>query len=208
MSPAPKPIWTASKKIIGNVVPLALASPFLVLGLKHFFQFGYSLKAGLWLAAFPVVGWLATAVFGLPGNRGMKDEMSRRWHLEHAFDPTPKVFIGFARPSFKGLLDAHEDVGFLVLHADRLEFFGSQLQYELQKKDVREIRFRANPHTWLGLGRFVAVEGEVEGKPVRMLCEPREASTLIGNFRRSRPLKEQLFAWWKTADEAEPVAES
>lgn len=195
MPPEPKPIWTTTKKIVGNLVPLVISAPFLILGLQQYFRFGYSLKAGLLLAAFPVVGWVATALFGLPGNRGMKAEMSRRWHIAHAFDPTPKVFVGFARPTYRGLLDAHEDVGFLVFHDDRLEFFGSTLEYELRKSDIQRVRFRANPHTWLGLGRFVSVEANVGGQPVRMLCEPREAMTLIGNFRLSKRLRTQLEKW-------------
>lgn len=195
MSPEPRRIWTTPRKLVGNVIPLLFSLPFLALGIQAAVKDGLTAKSMIFLGAFLVVGWIGTALFGLAGNGSLKNEMGRRWHLEHAFSTVEKYFVGFARPTYKGLLDAHEDIGFLVINDDELEFFGSELNYLMPKSLVKEVRFRANPHTWLGLGRFVSVEGQIDGKAVRMLIEPRESPILIGNLAHSKRLRQRLREW-------------
>lgn len=149
----------------------------------------------MWLGISLGVGWVSICLFGLAGNGQLKQRMGKKLHDVRPFDKGKRWFVGFARPKYRGLLDAHEDVGFLCLHSDRAEFFGDQRRIELMKRSIRKISFRANPHTLLGLGRWISIDAENEGKPVRMLIEPREKATLLGNLLFSRRLIKEIREW-------------
>lgn len=207
MPPDPASPWTLSRKLAGNVIPLVLSFPPAVFGLREVLHKGWTPWGIAGLVAFPIVGWLGVNWFGQPGNASMRAEMARRWHLEHAFDPTPKTFVGFAHPTFKNALDAHEDIGFLVQHSDRLEYFGSRFKYKIFRSQITGISLRPNAHSWLGLGQWIAVEAIVEGTPIRLLVEPRERRTMGGNRKLGREWVQDLVAWWKAAppeDSSEP----
>jgi len=208
MPPAGRPLLTTGKKIVGNLLPLVLSVGLLVGGVSAFLNEGWTLRATVLLIAFPVVAWVATGLLGLPGNAHMKDEMARRWHIEHPFDTTEKHFVGFARPSYRGLLDAHEDVGFLVLHLDGLEFFGSAASYSIPRSTISDVRLVRNPHSWLGLGGFVAVSGQVGDLAVRMLFEPRSKATLFGNRRLRQPLATAIETWMSRAEDEKAEGQS
>ncbi len=180
---------------MANALPLVVGAPFAVVGLRQVALGGPSLEAAAWIAGFPLAAWLATNLLVPLGDRGMRDEMGRRLHSRTPFDATERVFVGFARPGYGGLLDPHEDVGYLLFHPDRLEFFGAVHQVEMPRGDVTRVRFRANPHTWVGLGRWVSVEGTSSGRPVRLDVEPRSRSTLLGNMRATTGLKKRLEEW-------------
>jgi hypothetical protein len=104
-------------------------------------------------------------------------------------------FVGFASPKFTGVLDAHEDVGFLIFRKDALVFAGDSRRVEMPKEAVVRVVFRPNVHTIVGLGRWVCVEGVVKGQPVRMFVEPRERPTMLGNLRLSSKLRAEIEAW-------------
>ena len=107
------------------------------------------------------------------------------------------AFVGFATPKYHGLLDAHEDVGYLQILPDRLVFLSEIRTIEFQHHEVRRVRYRANVHTMLLLGRWVSVEGESGGKPIRLLIEPRNHPTMLGNFRESKRLHRRIAEWAK-----------
>lgn len=195
MPPTEGLVWTTSRKAAGNVLPLLLALPVLVPAIGVFGSKGASVELILWVAAFLVAAWFFLAVFGYAGNGSLKREMARRLHIERPFDRTPRYFVGFARPVYKSALDPHEDVGYLILHEDRLEFWGSLHRAIIERRDVTGVRFRANTHTLVGLGRWVSVEAVVEEKAVRLLVEPRERWTLLGNFLFSKKLLKVLREW-------------
>lgn len=195
MPPSEGKVWTTSRKVVGNVLPLVLAAPALAMAIKVFGEKGPSVELIVWIAAFMAAAWVFLALFAYVGNGGMKREIARRMHIERPFDRTARYFVGFARPTFKSALDPHEDVGFLVLHPERLEFWGGEHRISIKREDVTGIRFRANTHTLVGLGRWVSVEAVVEERPVRLLVEPREKWTLIGNLLFSRRLMRELMAW-------------
>ena len=195
MPPEQRRVWTTSRKVMGNVLPLVVASPLLIKAVLVFAHTGPSVVAILWAALFPVGAWLAVALLGLAGNRRMKNEVSRRMHIDRPFDKTEKYFIGIATPSFKSVLDPHEDVGFLVVHQDQLEFYGSERHLLLNKRDIMNIRLTPNTHTIIGLGRWIAIEAIVRNISARLLVEPRERRTLIGNLLFSRRLFDRLVEW-------------
>lgn len=195
MSPKDGPVWTTPRKLVGNVLPLLIASPLLYLAIVEFGKAGPSVGLILWIAAFLAAAWVVLALTGSFGNSAMRKEVGRRFHAERPFDKTERFFVGFARPAYKSALDPHEDVGFLILHSDRIEFWGSVHRATLSKDAVVGARFRPNTHTLVGLGRWISVEGVVEGKPVRLLVEPRDKATLIGNRLHSRRLLARLRAW-------------
>lgn len=153
---------------------------------------------GLGLALFavsPVLGWIATNYLGLFQNKKMKRELELRLRSSRQKLPSSRYFVGIATPTFKGLIDPHEDVGFLILHGDEIEFWGDSLNIIIAKQEIRDVRFRPNIHTLIGLGRWVSIEGEIGGKPVRLAVEVRDRSTLIGNLRRSKALRQRLLQW-------------
>jgi hypothetical protein len=195
MPPREGSVLTTGKKVTGNLLPLLLASPLLYQAIRVFGAKGASTDLILWVALFLVAAWVLLALLGLVGNGGMKREVGRRLHLERAFDKTERYFVGFARPVYKSALDPHEDVGFLLLHEDSVEFWGSVHKAAIKRADVVGVRFRPNTHTLVGLGRWVSVEAVVEEKPVRLLVEPREKATLLGNLLYSKRLLRRLREW-------------
>jgi hypothetical protein len=181
---------------MGNLLPALICVPFLIVGLVKFKQSDPTASPAIWfLLGFPVVGWLSLNLLGFYQNSFMKRELARRLGLFGVKDLPEHYFVGIARPRFRSALDPHEDVGYLVLHPDRVEFLGESVQVGLDKKNVKRIRFRSNPHTFVLLGRWVSVEGEVGGTPVRLLIEPREKGTLLGNLFFSERLRERLDTW-------------
>jgi hypothetical protein len=202
MPPKEGKVWTNWRKVAGNLVPLLLASPLLYWAMRALGASGPSVALILWLLAFLVAAWVFLALTGLFANGAMRREVGRRLHLARAFDKTERYFVGFARPVYKSALDPHEDVGFLLLHPDRLEFWGSEQRANVVRESVVGIRLRPNTHTLVGLGRWISVEAVVEGKAVRLLVEPREKATLVGNLLFSKRLLQRLRAWREEGPQA------
>jgi hypothetical protein len=203
MSPSEGRVWTTWRKVVGNLLPLVLAGPVFYLAVQEFSHNGATALLMVWIGAFIAAAWVLLALLGFFGNGAMRREMGRRLHIERAFDKTPRFFVGFARPTYKSALDPHEDVGFLILHKDRIEFWGDEVKVSIDKRDVTGARFRANTHTIVGLGRWVSIEAVVGEKPVRLLVEPREKATLIGNFLFSKRLLSAVREWKSEGPPAE-----
>ncbi len=193
-----RPIWSFGRKLAGNLIPLVVASPFAVAGaLMYRPAIGPELRSMLWLSAFPIVGWVAVNVFGFWGNSDMRREMMRRLQRQRPDLRAPMWFGGFARPKYQSLLDPHEDIGFLILTDEAIEFFGETVQVALPLDQVTGVGRRANPHTWIGIGGWIAIDGELAGQKVRMLFEPRESNFVIGNRKVARQIGERLAEWLK-----------
>ncbi len=189
-------VWNTRRRLLGNLLPIAGSLPFGVWGVWLLLQSGHIIGPELWIIGLmPAVGWLLMNLFGLFENGAMRMEIARKHGFGPPREPPERYFVGFARPTYRGLLDPHEDVGFLVLHDDSLEFLGDGEQVSLRRPDILGIRFRMNPHSWVGLGRWVSIEGKIEGKPIRMLIEPRERQTLLGNLLLSGRLRGRLEEW-------------
>lgn len=184
-------VWTTGRKWLGNLVPFLVWLPFAAAGVGVVARDRAVTPLGLGLLALgTLAGWVALSLFGLWGNASMRRLLQAR------LKPQGEAwFVGFASPKFTGMLDAHEDVGFLILGKDELTFEGDSRRVELPKDCVVRVGFRPNVHTAVGLGRWVSVEGVVKGQPVRMLLEPRERNTMMGNLRLSGRLRRDIEGW-------------
>lgn len=183
---------------MGNLIPLGMALPFAVVGVHQVLNGGPLLGTPLlWIGAMPVVAWLGVNVFGLYQNEAMRDAMQRRLGQMEIDLGESRSFVGFSRPGKSGLLDAHEDVGYLLVRAEEIEFVGESHRVALPRSAVTGVRFRPNIHSLVGLGRWIAVEGVLAGKNVRLLVEPRERSSMLANRRYGTQLRKELDAWAK-----------
>jgi len=181
---------------MGNLLPGLLAAPFGFWGLYSMWRTGEILGRGLlWLTLVPIVGWISVNFLGLYQNRAMRKEMDLRLRTERPNPPYRRYFVGMATPAFRGLLDPHEDVGYLLLHNDKVEFFGERIRVEIARSEVKEIRVRPNVHSMIGLGRWVSIEASVDGKDARLMVELRQRPTLFGNLLMSRTLVKKLHKW-------------
>ena len=189
-------VWTSRRKWMGNLLPALFFLPPATLGIlwmhRHWAIFG----AGLWyVVAGVVAGWIGLNLFGLFGNAFMRRELKRELTAKGIDFSDPHFFVGFARPRFFSVLDAHEDLGFLFLREQELEFVGEVHRLSLPRAQVRSIRFRPNVHTWVGLGRWISVEGEVKEARVRLNIEPRERNYLLLNLLDGKRVKRALESW-------------
>jgi len=158
---------------------------------------GDPLGLGLWLlVAGTIVGWLAVNRWGLFENDRMKRQLELMLQAKGTLPANP-LFMGFATPKFSSALDPHEDVGFLSIEPDGLRFVSETRTVDVPRASVRSVHFRANIHSILLLGRWIAIEGEMDGKPIRVLLEPRCHRTLLANRRESKAILGKLIAWSK-----------
>lgn len=190
-----KPVLTAQHKLLGNLVPLAVLLTVAGLGAVLVGRAQSDALGWFLLLSSPVLTWLTTNFVGLWDNRRLRARVEMRLRTLRPRNTDRKIFVGFARPAYRSVLDPHEDVGFLIFHEDRLEFFGGELHFTLFREDYGEVKTRPNPHTLLGLGGWVSIEGKVEGQPVRMYVEPREDFSLIGNRRWAKFLVMEVKKW-------------
>ncbi|HQU19670.1 MAG TPA: hypothetical protein PLA92_11545, partial [Fimbriimonadaceae bacterium] len=140
----------------------------------------------------PVVAWVGMCLLGLAGNESMRGQLIRLLKLPPPTHEESRWFVGFSRPSHFGLLDPHEDIGFLRLTPTAIRFEGERYRVEIPTPAGERVRFRANAHSWVGLGRWISIEGTLEGQKIRMLVEPRERATLLGNLILSGEIRRRL----------------
>jgi len=195
---------------MGNLLPAAVSLPFAGAGIAVMLVRGQILGLGLaLLAGFPIAAWLGANYLGLYQNRKMRNEMQRRLRAAREKVTSRRYFVGAATPRHKGLLDPHEDVGYLILHADRLEFFGEKLNINLDRGQVTRVRTRPNPHSFVGLGGWTSIEATLDGSPARLDVELRERDTLLANRLMAKQLRKRLDLWQKESQtgpaEAEPA---
>lgn len=180
---------------MGNVVPTLFAMPFLVGGCAVALIKGDAAAIGGGIVAIGLlVGLFSLNRFGLFENAAMRTELRSKLGRS-----VGGMFVGFATPTYRSSLDPHEDIGFLDVREDELVFIGESRTVQLPRSSITRITRRSNPHSWVGLGGWVSVEGTLEGRPVRMLIEPRQAETLLGNKRIARTLRIELDAWRRGA---------
>jgi hypothetical protein len=181
---------------MGNLLPSLFVIPPIAMGIWQIYKAEDIFTRGLWwIVAGPVLGWLAMNLLGLYQNSTMRSEMSLRLRNMRGGAPEDRVFVGMASPKHNSVIDPHQDVGFLLFTDDRLEYVGELLNVVLKKHDITGVTYRPNAHSVLGLGRWVSVEGTVDGKPVRLMVEPRERNTLWGNKMYGKALKARIEEW-------------
>lgn len=192
-------VWTSARKWQGNLLPALFWLPPAAIGLWIMVDRREILGPGLyWIASATVLGWLGLNFFGGSPNRKMRTQLEEVLTRKGKDTlPSEREFVGYSRPDYSGLLDAHEDVGFLCFFPDRLVFISDTRNEEITKTEARTVRFRPNVHTIVGLGRWVSIEGERAGKPFRFLIEPRSKRTMWGNRAYSKSLQSRIDDWQK-----------
>lgn len=193
-------VWTRRRRLLGNLVPAFFSMPLAVAGLlmmaSQARDSGQILGSGLlvFFLSFPV-GWFAVNLFGLFQNTQIHREMRLRLQASGRFESVPTHFVGFASPSYVGLLDPYEDVGFVLMHPDRLEFVGDSLRLSLKRDHVTRVRLRPNLYTFLGLGCWIVIDGLVGDVPIQMRMGLRERPTLLGNLLLAPRFRKELEDW-------------
>ena len=193
-------VWNNRRKWLGNLLPALFFFPFASYGVYWMYRNSTIFGVGMWfIVAAVVAGWLALNAFGLVANAFMRRQLEREFKAKGVDFSTPHFFVGFARPKFFSMLDAHEDLGFLFLRDNELAFVGESHQLALQRIQIRQIRFRPNVHTWVGLGRWISVDGVVKEARIRLNIEPRERNFLLLNLLDSKRVRRALESWLKSA---------
>ena len=183
---------------MGNLIPIVCMAPFALVGTFLMVRGHAVTPVGIALCLLALVtGWLAVNQFGFFDNARLRREIAKKSLAKVGRDASGGIFVGFARPSYVGLLDAHEDLGFFFLDEHSLEYLGELHQVSLDRNDVLGVRYRPNIHSTLGLGRWVSIDAMHKGKPIRVLVEPREHTTLLENRKRGSELKAKLEEWRK-----------
>jgi hypothetical protein len=191
-------VWTTRRKWLGNLIPALFYLPPLAYGIFWMTQKDEILGVGLvYVAVSPVLAWIALNFFGLFENSRMRRELTRELRARESGLPDDALFVGFATPKYHGVLDAHEDVGFLIFGDSELEFRGERRSVQVPRREIALVRFRPNVHTLVGLGRWISVEGVSKGQPFRLLVEPRVRATMLGNLRQGKALKSRIEVWIK-----------
>jgi len=185
-------VWTSYRKLMANLVPALFFVPVFAAGLM-LYQRGLQSWAIVCMGVSLIVGVLAVNRFGLFQNAQMMREMQQLLGRV----PVTELFVGLGRPGSVGILDPHDDLGWLIVHPEKLEFIGEKGRYEIGKGEVIGVRYRPNVHSVLRLGRWVSVEAKRGGKPLRMLIEPRNRPTHLQNRAESARLFSALQEWLK-----------
>jgi hypothetical protein len=132
------------------------------------------------------------------GNKGLRRQIENRFLAEKPETKGDKFFVGFSTPKYRDALDPHEDVGFLILGESDLEFYGGHLNFSFRRSSIQKVKFQANPHSFLFLGKFIRIEAEEDGSPVVVLVEARERKTLWGNRILTQQLRKQIQDYAQT----------
>lgn len=189
-------IWTHRRKSLGNLLPFLVWLPIASAGLVVMTVTAELLGIGLLLLVLATLaGWITLNITGLFENRRMKLSLQRLLVARGDGDVDNCPFVGFCSPRYRGVLDAHEDVGYLRFLSDRLEFISETRIVEFQKDQIDRVKLRPNVHSLVGLGRWVSVEGTLQGKPLRMLLEPRDHDSMLANLRASANLRKRIILW-------------
>lgn len=192
-------IWTRQRRLMGNLIPFLFWLPPTAYGFVQILQKQDYLGEGLWwMLAGLFCGWLGVNFSGVQVNRHMETELRKRLEFRRENLGAQRWFVGFASPKFAGVLDAHEDVGFLVLDQDEIRFVSDTRKIRVRRDDVERVRFRPNVHTMLGMGGWISIEGHSADVPFRLLIEPRVHGQMLLNFSMSRSLRKKLTEFVRT----------
>lgn len=187
MAKAKEPSWSTYRKLMSNLVPALVFVPVFAAGLMFFQQDRVAASIACFAGSI-VVGLFAVNLLGLFQNRQMQVELKPLIHGRGE----PYWFAGVGKPGSTGVLDPHHEVGYLLLTRDSVEFLGEASRYVIPYADIIGVGYRFNPHSLLGLGRWVSIEGRHDGKPFRLLVEPRSHPTLLQNKREGVRLASEL----------------
>ena len=200
--------WNVWRKTVGNVIPLIFAAPFALFIGEHVAMGTISMETVYLGIGFVVTLWVATAILGNIGHIGLRSALITALNKRDPFDKSKRYLVGFSTSKYKNILDAHEDVGILVLRSEALEFFGTSLNPTIPKSRIEKIYYKRNPHTLAGFGGWIVIEADFAGKKAPIYVEPREKLTLFQNGLFRKTLKGELEKWKQEAGtSSEPPAQ-
>lgn len=179
--------WSTYRKLMSNLVPALAFVPIFSVGI-FLFQREQPTLAVVCFALSVICGLFAINLLGLFQNRKMLAELKPLVQGRHE----PLWFAGIGKPGAIGALDPHEDIGFLLLTKEGVEFIGEASRYKIPFDDIVSVSYRMNAHSLVGLGRWVAIDGRHEGKKFRLLVETRTHPTLLQNKREGVRLASEL----------------
>jgi hypothetical protein len=191
----PATVWTASRKWMGNLIPALFWIVPTLAGIRFILTTHNLMGVGLWfLILGDVLGWLALNQFGLYQNSRMKRRLLAILGKGGQLSDD-RIFVGFSSPKYTGVLDAHEDVGFLCFEQDEVAFISETRRLNIKKEEIERVQFRPNVHSMVGLGRWISIEGVRNKTAIRMLVEPREKRTMAGNFLLGNKVRTKIRLW-------------
>ncbi|MDQ2985690.1 MAG: hypothetical protein M3R13_03075 [Armatimonadota bacterium] len=179
--------WSTYRKLMSNLVPALVFVPVFATGIM-LFQKDLREASVVCFAASVVIGMFSVNLLGLFQNRRMQAELKPLIHGR----PEPHWFVGIGKAGALGALDPHDDLGFLLLTKDALEYVGESARYRIPYVDILSVSYKMNAHSLLGLGRWIAIEGRHDGKPFRMLLEPRNFPTILRNKKEATRIVSEL----------------
>jgi hypothetical protein len=180
---------------MGNLIPAVIWLVPTLWGLRQMLASHQLTGQGLWwLITANALGWVALNQFGLYQNARMKRRLLAILGKSGKLSDD-RIFVGFSTPKYTGVLDAHEDVGFLCFDGDEIAFVSETRFLNMKRGEVAKVQFRPNVHTLVGLGRWISIDGIRNQAPIRMLIEPREKVTMAGNLFYGRKLREKVDRW-------------
>lgn len=180
---------------MSNLVPMCVAAPLPAAAIAVQMRDPLGFMWIYLLGATPVMLVFTINFFGLYQNRTLRGEMLSLLTKKYPDETARSVFVGFSRPNRRSAIHHHEDIGWLIMRADAIEFLGETKKYSIPRSDITAIRLAWNINTIFGLGRWVSIEGRLGGKAIKMLVEPRERRTMLGNFRFAKTLMTTLRSW-------------
>lgn len=172
---------------MGNAVGMIAA----LLALAGLLRFQPPLLA---LPAALLVGLVVFHFTGLWDNAKMREALRERYRAEPLWEDGHRFFVGFASASYEGLLDPHQDVGWLLLTGSRLVFLGDRFQFDFALTDIYRLERGFSAHTLLGSG-WQLLRGAREKREFVLRFESRDADRVFGLCAANRHLERALRAW-------------
>jgi len=194
--PDAEKIWTWRRQLTGNILPLIPGLPFLVIGFYTMCHQQKFLGWGLLIFSLGVATtWISLNWLACYASRGLQLEFDIWYQSKIAELPKERYFVGFAQPNYSGILDPHQDIGFLALGESNLIFLGEKFHLSFPKSTIKEVKFKWNPHSIVGLGRWICVQGTSDSMDFHLKIEPRSESTLLADKRASSILRNRIQNW-------------
>lgn len=192
----PPTVWTARRKWLGNLIPGAFWFVPTLAGVIWCVATDRYVGPGLWLVVAGLgIGWFALSRFGLYDNMKMREEFLAACKARGIQPKGEVFFVGYASPRHSSMLDAHEDVGLLIVDPGILSYVGELEDLQIRRDSVIQVRFRPNVHSLVGLGRWIAVDYLDGEERKRLLVEPRDKRSLLANRRHGKYVIAKLRAW-------------
>ena len=173
----PPRIWNSRRQWLGNIIPFALA---VVVGVALISLGTYVAFIGAILA-----GWFGVSHWGFFENRRIDTELRAKSGSEGEL-------IGFVYRVPPTALDAHAEIGLLLVKVGCLEFRTEAGAYTVEMTEIKKISRQFNIHSLLGLGGWIVLS-RLDGSELKL--ESRKYNNMLRSRIRSKELYRELTNW-------------